>query len=71
MPAQPTEHQLVGLRIKAAREQKGFTLNWVARQLHISPSSLSRWENGIIRLDVVTAKRLASVYRMTLQELFG
>lgn len=71
MPAQPTEHQLVGLRIKSAREQRGFTLEWVARQLHICPSSLSRLENGIIRLDVVTARRLASVYRMTLQDLFG
>lgn len=66
-----SEHQILGLRLKSARERRGYTLVWTARQIHVCPSSLSRLENGIIRLDVITARKLATVYRMSLEDLIG
>jgi transcriptional regulator with XRE-family HTH domain len=40
------EPEEIGLRIRAARERKGWTQLQFALQANVSPASIQRWEHG-------------------------
>lgn len=50
---------LLGARIKAGRNDKGWTQRELARRLHIDPATLSRIESGKQIPDVLEVKRIA------------
>jgi transcriptional regulator with XRE-family HTH domain len=62
---------LVGPRLRRARERRGITLTDVARRTGISKSTLSRLENGQRRPSLELLLPLAQTYRVPLDDLVG
>lgn len=62
----------MGINLKLARIKAGIKQIDLAKELHISPATLIKWENGIefenIRL--YQMKKLAKILDSTVQELF-
>ena len=58
----------VGRRIKAARERKGWTQLEFAYAAKVSPSSISRWERGLLP-PVRELMRIAGVLDVDVSEL--
>ena len=61
----------LGPRLRSAREQRGLTLDAVARKTGVSTSTLSRLENGRRRPSLDLLLPLALVYRVDLDTLVG
>ena len=51
----------IGQRIRLYRKSKGFTLTELAERIHKSKSSVSKYENGDISIDVQTLFEIAAV----------
>src|SRR6185295_5660920 len=62
---------LVGPRLRHARQERGATLTEVAEQTGISKSTLSRLENGQRRPSLELLLPLAQAYRVPLDDLVG
>jgi transcriptional regulator with XRE-family HTH domain len=62
---------LVGPRLRKARELRGITLTDVAERTGISKSTLSRLENGQRRPSLELLLPLAQTYRVPLDDLVG
>lgn len=59
------------LKLKELRESKGITQTFVARKLGYKyPSSYSLIEKGERKLDIITAKKLADIYEVSLDDFF-
>ena len=63
--------ELVGPRLRRAREQRRLTLTEVAGQAGISKSTLSRLEHGQRRPTLELLLPLAQLYRVPIEELVG
>jgi DNA-binding XRE family transcriptional regulator len=61
--------RLVGLRIKALREQRGLTSKELASRAGISPQSLSRIENGHHDVVYTTLQRILAAMGASLKDL--
>lgn len=61
----------MGPRLRAMRERHGATLIDVSRAVGISPSTLSRIENGRRKPNLELLLQLAKAYRASLDELVG
>lgn len=48
----------LGVEIKAAREQKGFTQKMLAKRIGISESQISRAENDILSVSASTLRKI-------------
>ena len=60
----------VGKTIKFFREKKGLSINKLASQLNVSPSTLRDWEHGrAISGEPYT--KIASILEISLSELLG
>lgn len=59
----------LGQRIKAEREQRGWTQNDLAQRLHVSRQSISKWENGTAFPDIDKLVQLSDLFQMTLDNL--
>ena len=62
--------QKTGALIAAARKKKGLTQQQLARQLHISHTTVSKWERGLGFPEVSLLEPLAAALDLTLPELF-
>ncbi|MDG6107726.1 helix-turn-helix transcriptional regulator [Dactylosporangium aurantiacum] len=62
---------LVGVRLRRIREQRGLTLTVAAEHAGMSKSTLSRLENGQRRPSLELLLPLAQVYRVPLDDLVG
>jgi transcriptional regulator with XRE-family HTH domain len=62
---------LVGVRLKRIRSQRGVTLSDLAESTGISKSTLSRLENGQRRPSLELLFPLAQAYRVPLDDLVG
>ncbi len=51
----------LGKALKTLREKKGISLRRLAAQMNISPSTVSRWENGSRLPDDATIIRLSEI----------
>jgi len=63
--------ETVGGRVRVIIRRKGFRMGWVADQLGIAPSYLSRLLSGDRRMTVEWAQRLADVLGVPLSEVTG
>ena len=65
-----TEH--VGNRIRMYRKHRGLTLTELAEKLNYSSSTISKYENGLISIDIETVSYThLDVYKRQLVDLAG
>jgi putative transcriptional regulator len=62
----------MGMNLKIARIKKGIKQIDLAKEIHVSPATLIKWEKGIeidnIRLGMM--KKIAKILETTVEELF-
>lgn len=58
-----------GKSLAGARKKSGLSQEEVAEKLGVSRQTVSKWEQGETVPDIYQTKKLASIYRMTLDEL--
>jgi len=61
----------LGASLREAREYQGFSQEDVAKYLGIPRSAISLIETGDRRVDVLELRKLATLYRCTIEELTG
>jgi transcriptional regulator with XRE-family HTH domain len=59
------------LRLKELRKEKGLTQKEVANALTLSQSMVSKYERGIMILDIKTAANFADFYGVSLDYIYG
>lgn len=59
------------MRIKEIREAKGMTAAELAKAVHTTPVSISRYETGKRKPSIFKAAEIAKVLNVTLDELIG
>lgn len=59
----------IASKIKAIREQKNLRANAVAKQMNVSPSVLSRIENGEVQITVNLLEKVLVVLETSIHEL--
>src|SRR5207249_4235304 len=62
--------ETLGARLQAAREHAGFTQAEIAEQLGVTRAAVSQLEAGRTRLDSLTLRRLAALYRRPIESFF-
>jgi transcriptional regulator with XRE-family HTH domain len=67
---EPDSDEAVGKRIIALRERAGLQQQQLAKQLHITKSTLNAYENGKRTLTTESAKRLRRRFGVTVDWLF-
>ena len=60
-----------GEKIKQVREEKGLTQQSLAERLYVTRQAVSRWECGARYPDLLTAKKLAMILEVSLDELLS
>ena len=65
------EDGILAQRIYESRKLMGVTQEVLADKLGITPQSISRWENGQSRPDVDMLPKLAAIFGVTIDALFG
>ena len=60
----------IGKKLHELRKQSGFTQDYVAEKLGVSAQAVSKWENDIACPDIMTLPNIASLYGITIDELF-
>ena len=58
-------------RLKELRIKKGITQVQLAKTMFVRQSSISAWENGTANPDFDNQRKLAELYGVTIDELFG
>lgn len=61
---------IVSTNLRRLRQSKGYTQEYLAQQLNISPQSVSRWECGATLPDILLLPALAELYCVTVDDLF-
>ena len=59
------------LQIKAIRKEKGITAAELARRVHTTPVSISRYETGKRKPTIIKAAEIAAALGVTIDELIG
>lgn len=57
----------IQITLKAARVNAGYTLDDVAKELHVAKQTVCNWENGAVELTVARARQLSALYNMPLR----
>lgn len=60
-----------GEKIKKLREEKGMTQQTMADQLYVTRQAVSRWECGARFPDLLTAKKIAQILEVSVDELLS
>lgn len=60
----------IGKKLYELRKQSGYTQDYVAEKLGVSPQAVSKWENDIACPDIMTLPHIAELYGITVDELF-
>lgn len=58
-----------GEKVKQIREEKGMTQQTMAEKLYVTRQAVSRWECGVRHPDLLTAKKIAKILDVSLDEL--
>lgn len=61
--------QIIGQKIKALRESRGFSQEYLAEMLQLSQSEFSKMENNQVKIDIDKLYKIAEVLQVPLQEL--
>lgn len=59
------------LRIREFREELGLTQTELAKSIGTLQRNISNWENGVNEPDCATVVKLAEIFNISLDELFG
>lgn len=65
------ENLKIGEIISKKRKEKGLTQNQLAKLLNISFQAVSKWENSTTYPDIAILPKLAAVFHITVDALFG
>jgi transcriptional regulator with XRE-family HTH domain len=65
------DREKLGASLREAREYQGFSQEDVAKYLGIPRSAISLIETGDRRVDVLELRKLATLYRCSIEELTG
>ena len=60
-----------GEKVKQIREEKGMTQQTLAEKLYVTRQAVSRWECGVRHPDLLTAKKIAKLLDVSLDELLS
>ncbi len=60
-----------GEKIKQLREEKGMTQQTMAEKLYVTRQAVSRWECGARYPDLLTAKKIAQILEVSIDELLS
>lgn len=60
-----------GEKLKQIREERGLTQQTLAEKLYVTRQAVSRWECGARYPDLLTAKKIATILEVTLDELLS
>ena len=60
-----------GENLKRVREEKGVTQQTLADYLYVTRQAISRWEGGSRYPDLMTAKKMAQYFEISLDELLS
>ncbi|MBQ0005305.1 MAG: helix-turn-helix transcriptional regulator [Clostridiales bacterium] len=63
----PTEH--VGKRIRLYRKKSGYTLLEFSQMIHRSVSAISKYENGMVSIDIDTLFEIAEALEVSISQL--
>ena len=63
----PAEH--VAQRIRMYRTRQHMTIDTLARKLHVSTSTISKYENGRLALNVATLFEIADALNVSVNQL--
>lgn len=58
-----------GEKVKKLREEMGMTQQSLAEKLYVTRQAVSRWEHGARYPDLLTAKKIAAILKVSLDEL--
>lgn len=58
-----------GKKIKALRDNNGYTQEWVSDKIGTTRQTLAKWENGATMPDIEMACKIADFYKVSLDEL--
>ena len=58
-----------GKHLKKLRDERGYTIEDIANAVHVSPSTVSRWENKDSLTDYASIKLIADFYGISIDEL--
>ena len=61
----------IGLRLRQLRTERGCTGRWLALRINVSPVTYSCWEKGKRVPQLEYAMRLADLYGVSVEALFG
>lgn len=64
----PVIKKSLGQVIRAHREQKGYTQEYMAEQLGVSRQAVSKWENGTTEPSTSNLFALAKLFEMPVEE---
>lgn len=56
---------------KKLRTKKGFTQQDLANILHVDQTTISKWENGVARPDIITVEELAKIFGVSTNEIIA
>lgn len=57
--------------IKRRREELGYSLDYVSDKLAVSPSTISRWENGLVDIRVNSLLHYLKILEWSIEDLFA
>lgn len=60
-----------GEKVKQVREERGMTQQTLAEKLYVTRQAVSRWECGARHPDLLTAKKIAAILEVSLDELLS
>lgn len=64
-------YELIGQRLKAAREQLGLKQNQVGEYLNVKREIISYYETGARPIDTITLSKLSNLYGYSLSYFLG
>ncbi|MDX8359800.1 helix-turn-helix transcriptional regulator [Cytobacillus sp. IB215316] len=65
------KYEVIGERLRTARENKGFTLKEVGEILQLTFSGVSKFERGERKPSIEILEKFATTYNVTLDYLLG
>lgn len=60
---------MIGMKLKQLRNQKGFSMEYVAEKLNVSRQTVAKWENDETLPDILKAKALTELYEVSLDSI--
>ena len=58
-------------KMRSLRKEKKLTQKELAEKLYVTPSTVSKWENGVAVPDIYTVTSMADVFDVPVTELLG